>query len=191
MQLTTGRLLGLGCGMLGLAIGVSQLLPALPDTAVGLMYGIAIGLLFLALLRRRLPAPCDSGTPALRRRYLRELMPAIGAYAVLLFLSLWLLRGIDTTWLRAVVALMPLPPIALAILAIVRYIRDTDEMQQKIELEAVSIATASVSLLYMAGGFLQLAEVIDVRAGVAMIWMFPLICATYGVAKMAVSRRYG
>ena len=71
-----------------------------------------------------------------------------------------------------------------------RYIRDADERQRRIELEAVSFATACVSLVYLAAGFLQAAKVIDVPASAAMIWVFPLVCAIYGVAKIVVSRRY-
>jgi hypothetical protein len=63
-------------------------------------------------------------------------------------------------------------------------------MQQRIELEAVSFAAAFVSMMYIAGGFLQLAKVIDIPSGVAMIWVFPLICLSYGLAKMVVSRRF-
>jgi hypothetical protein len=47
-----------------------------------------------------------------------------------------------------------------------------------------------VSLLYFAGGMLQKAKVIELDAGVAMIWVFPLLCVTYGIAKMIVTRRY-
>jgi hypothetical protein len=74
--------------------------------------------------------------------------------------------------------------------AMIRYIRDADEMQQRIELEAVSLATAVVALGYMTGGFLQLDEVIDVPSGVAMLWVFQLLCIGYGLAKVVVSRRY-
>src|SRR3546814_13085092 len=81
-------------------------------------------------------------------------------------------------------------PIALALRAIIRYVRDADELQRRIELEAVSIATALVSLLYMAGGFLQLAKVVDVPSGVAMIWVFPLVCLLYGLVKIVVARRF-
>ena len=66
----------------------------------------------------------------------------------------------------------------------------TPEMQQRIELEAVCIATALVSLLYLAGGFLQVAKVIDLPAGAVLIWLFPLVCLTYGLAKVVVARRY-
>ena len=162
-----------------------------PDSASGALYGIAASCLFGALLRWRMPDACDTGTPALRSRYLREVLPAMAGYVVTLFLSVWLLkRGIDEPGLRALVALLPVPAIGMALRAIIRYIRDVDELQQRIELESVSFAAAFISLLYIAGGFLQLAKVIDIPSGVAMIWVFPLVCLSYGFAKMVVARRF-
>lgn len=161
------------------------------DTWLGVLGGFGASGVFAALLLWFSPDACDAGTPALRSRYLREFTPAMLGYVVALFASIWLLKRIDEPGLRALVALLPLPPIAMALLAIMRYIRDADELQRRIELEAVSIATACVSMLYMAGGFLQLAKVIDVGAGVAMLWVFPLVCLLYGVAKAFIARRYG
>lgn len=178
-----------GCLFLVAAIGLPRLLP-LSDTMQGMLYGLAAGCLLGAVLRSRLPQASDTGTPALRRRYMREIMPPTVGYLVAIFLSTWLLKRVDAEWLRALIALLPVPPIALILRAIVRYIRDTDELQQQIELAAVSIAAASVSMLYLTGGFLQLAKVIDIPAAMAMIWVFPMICIVYGVAKVAVSRRY-
>lgn len=189
MNWKPGALIAIGCLLLGLALLLPHLLP-LSDTVRGLFYGLAAGCVLAGLLRSRLPDPCDTAPPALRKRYLREFLPAMAGYIVLLSLSLWLLKRVDEPALRAMVALLPVPPVALAVRAIMRYIRDADELQRQIELEAVSMATALVSLLYMAGGFLQLAKVIDVPAGVAMIWVFPLVCAVYGLAKIAVSRRF-
>lgn len=185
------HLLTLAVALGVLAFVLPRLLPGgVPRMLVGIFYGFALGLAFAALLRRGLPEPCDAAPAALRRRYTREMMLAMGGYALVLFASVWLLKRVEEPALRALVALAPVPPIALALRAIVRYIRDVDEMQQRIELEAVSIATAFVSLLYMAGGFLQAAKVIDLPAAAAMIWMFPLVCFSYGLAKLAVVRRY-
>lgn len=156
----------------------------------GIFAGVTIGLLFAAVLRWQLPDACDSAPPQLRKRYSREMMVAMGGYAVLLFTSIWLLKYVDTTGLRAVIALLPVPPIALMLRAMIRYIRDADELQQRIELQAVSFATAFVSLLYLSGGLLQTARVLDVPAGAAMIWVFPLVCLGYGLAKIVVARRY-
>lgn len=190
-RIKASHLIGLAV-LLGLAaFALPRALPGgIPAAATAVLYGSALLLAFAALLRGGLPEPCDTASPALRRRYTRELMLAMAGYVLLLFASAWLLKRVEEPALRALLALLPVPPIALALRAMVRYIRDTDEMQQRIELEAVCIATALVSLLYMAGGFLQIAGVIDLRAGVAMIWVFPLVCLSYGLAKLVVMRRY-
>lgn len=115
----------------------------------------------------------------------------MGAYVVAVLVTVSVLRagGPDGT-LRVLVALLPVPPIAFVLRAVVRYIRGVDEMQQRIELEAVSLATALVALLYMSGGFLQAAKIIDLPAAAVMTWVFPLLCFAYGVVKFLVVRRY-
>jgi hypothetical protein len=179
-----------------LCAGAALLLPVLSpwpvgETLIGFLYGIAAGCTFAALLRRFMPGDgCDASTPALRNRYLREFLPAMAGYVVTVFLSAWLLKRVDGPGVRALIALLPVPALGLALRAIIRYIRDVDELQQRIELEAVSFATAFVSIVYIAGGFLQLAKVIDIPSGVAMIWVFPLVCLSYGLAKLVVARRF-
>lgn len=161
-----------------------------PEFASGLLYGMATGCVLGALIRWRMPEPCDTSTPALRRRYMREFLPAMALYVVALCISIWLLKRVDHVALRALVALLPVPPVAFALRAMMRYIRDADELQRRIEVEAVSIATACISLGYLAAGLLQQAKVIQLRADAAMIWVFPLVCLAYGLAKTAVARRY-
>jgi hypothetical protein len=114
----------------------------------------------------------------------------MAGYVIALGASLWLLRIVEEPVLRAMLALLPVPPVALAVRAIIRHIRDSDELQRRIELEAVSVATALVSMLYFAGGLLQMAKVIDIPSGQAMFWVFPMICMTYGLAKAFVAGRY-
>jgi hypothetical protein len=92
--------------------------------------------------------------------------------------------------LRAVVAVLPALAIALLMRAALRYLREIDELQRRIETEAIGIASLLVSLLYFAGGLLQKAKVIHLDAAAAMIWVFPLLCASYGIAKMVLTRRY-
>jgi hypothetical protein len=195
MKKTPSNIALIGGGLLLVAIAWPYLLPwPLPDFVSGMLYGMGSGALLwamvLAAFGSRLPDPCDSSTPALRRRYMREFIPPMLGYVIATLLSVWWLKSIDATWLRAVVALLPVPPVSLAMRAIMRYIRDADELQRRIELEALSFSTAWVSLAYLAGGFLQRAEVIDIPSGVAMIWVFPLICIGYGLVKLAIARRF-
>jgi hypothetical protein len=168
------------------------LLPGrMPDFVEGLLTGSGVALVLGGLIGRHLPDAADSSTPALRRRYMREFAPAMAGYTVTILGSIWLLKHhVDEPALRALVALSPVPFVALAMRAMIRHIRDTDELQRRIEVESVSLATALVSLAYFAAGLLQAAKVIDVPASMAMIWVFPMICFVYGIAKIAVSRRF-
>jgi len=189
MTLKAPALLGASVAVVLGTLGASHLW-AVPPFLAGILYGIGFGLMFAAFLRWRLPDGCDTSTPTLRRRYLREFVPAMAGYVVGLFLSMWLLKRVEEPMLRAVVALLPVAPVVFVVRAIIRFIRDADELQRQIELESLSLATAMVSMLYLAGGFLQMAKVIDIPSGVAMFWVFPLICLAYGVVKTVVARRY-
>jgi len=74
--------------------------------------------------------------------------------------------------------------------AFVRFVRDSDEMQRRIELESGAVGALLVSAGFLAAGFLQSAKLIDVPSSVAMLWVFPMLCFTYGIAKVFISRRY-
>ena len=185
----------IGLAALALA-GAGRWLLSWPDDAVGMWVGIGAGYLLGAALFLLVPRwwrqHCDEmyAQPA-GRRYLRALWPIMVGYSLTLFLSIWLVkRGIDSVPLRAVVAVLPVLPIALLMRAALRYLREIDELQRRIETEAIGIASLLVSLLFFAGGLLQKAKVVDIDAAVAMIWVFPLLCATYGIAKMVLARRY-
>ena len=186
-----------GIGLFGLALGAAgHWLLAWPKGAVHAWLGIGAGYLLCALGMLLVPRwwrqHCDDmyAQPA-GRRYIRALWPALIGYSLALFLSLWLLRrGIDPLPLRALVAVLPVLPLALMMRAALRYLREIDELQRRIETEAIGIASLLVSLLFFAGGLLEKAQVFDVDAGVAMIWVFPLLCAIYGIAKMILTRRY-
>lgn len=167
-----------------------------PREAVGTWVGIGAGYLLGAVLLLLLPRwwrqHCDEmyAQPA-ARRYIRALWPIMIAYAITLYLSMWLIkRGIESIPLRAVVAVLPALAIVLLMRAALRYLREIDELQRRIETEAIGIASLLVSVLYFAGGLLQKAKVVDLDAAAAMIWVFPLLCGIYGIAKMILTRRY-
>jgi hypothetical protein len=127
------------------------------------------------------------------RHYLREFVPAMAAYAATLAISISLLKSglLGHDALRAAIALLPAVPIAFVLRALLRFVRDSDELERRIELETIAIATAIVAQCYLAAGLLQSARVIDVDAAVAMIWVLPLLCGLYGIVKFFVARRYG
>lgn len=169
---------------------------AWPDDAVGTWTGIGVGYLIGAALFQLMPRwwrqHCDEmyAQPA-GKRYLRALWPILIGYSLALFLSLFLIkRGIESVPLRALVAVLPALALVLLMRAALRYLREIDELQRRIETEAIGIASLLVAVLYFAGGLLQKAKVVEVDAAAAMIWVFPLLCAIYGIAKMVLTRRY-
>lgn len=175
------------------AAGVSWLghaVFALPAFVVGILAGFAVGGLFSAVLFWFSPDMSDAVPRRLQRRYQREVMAAMAAYVAVMLVWKRLLDHVDATWLRVLVALFPALLVGWVLRAFVRYVRDSDEMQRRIELESGAIAGLLVSATYLAAGFLQSADLIAIPAKVAMLWVFPALCMFYGVTKVIVSRHY-
>jgi hypothetical protein len=162
----------------------------LPEFAYGLLIGGGVGLLVAAVLLWFSPDMSDAVPKKLIRRYQREISIALGAYVLVMLVWKQLLDAVEATWLRVVIALFPALLGCLVLRAFVRYVRDSDELQRRIELESGAIAGLLVSAVYLAAGFLQSAELIDIPSKVAMIWMFPLLGLLYGISKIFVSRHY-
>ncbi len=130
---------------------------------------------------------------SVERRYRREFFPAMFAYVLVILACSWILKhplADADPWVRGAVSLLPVVPIAFFARALVRFIRDNDELQRRIDLEAIAIASLIVAILYFTLGLLAAAEVIAVRGDAAMIWVLPALCGTFGVVKVFSARRY-
>jgi hypothetical protein len=124
------------------------------------------------------------------RRYLREFLPAMGAY-VLVMLLLWpLVPHVQNPWLKGALALAPVLPLALAVRAMVRLVLGSDELEQRVHLIGLAAATAIVGVASMAGGFLVAAHVI-VLDGTSLFAVFPALVVIYSLARGWAGRRYG
>jgi len=125
------------------------------------------------------------------KRYLREFLPAMAAYVVLILVFGAFARGIESVAWRVVLALLPLLPILAAIRAMVRMLRDQDELERRIDLEAWAIAAMVTGFGFFSFGLLMLAGVgWEVRGGTAAIWVMPCLFGTFGIAKLLVVWRY-
>jgi hypothetical protein len=125
------------------------------------------------------------------KRYLREFNPAICACVVLIVLFVPLVPGTHSTLGRGLLALLPLAPIVLVIRAIVRVIRDQDELERRIDLEAIAIAAMTTGLGYVSFGLMLSAGVgWRVEPTAVAIWVMPCLFGSFGAAKLLVARRY-
>lgn len=124
------------------------------------------------------------------RRYVREFLPAMAGYVAVLMLSVWALRHAESMALRVVLALAPVLPVGLAARALLRFVRDGDELQQRILLEAFALAALVLTLGSFSLGLLVSAEVIHIRAELALTLLLPAYAALYGLFAFRAARRY-
>lgn len=126
---------------------------------------------------------------AVEKRYLREFLPAMVAYTVVM-LTVWpLVRTTDDRLMRTLIALAPVIPVLFAVRAIIRQILGSDEMMQRLHLEALAISAGIVAVVSLTGGFLAAAQVINLDGSI-LLWVFPALAGTFGLARVIATRRY-
>jgi len=124
------------------------------------------------------------------KRYHRQMWPAMLAYFLVIFAMKWLLHRVDMPALRVALALAPMLPMSAMVRAMVQRIVAGDELERRVELEAVSISATTVGLLSFSYGLLEAAEVSPFGHESMMLMVFPLMMLVYGLAKCWAMRRY-
>lgn len=114
------------------------------------------------------------------RRYLIRLLSAIGAYAVLLAVALIVIQKLGDTGWRWLIMALPLPAIVAVIIAVWRWVRETDELQAKIQLQAIAIGFAGGSALTFSYGLMQIAGAPDLSW--TFVWPVYAACWLIGLA---------
>lgn len=124
------------------------------------------------------------------RRYLREFLPAMAVYVVVLILSVRALHQVDATALRVLLALAPAVPVAAAARAVLRFVRDSDELQRRIMLEASALAALVLTLGCFSLGLLVSAEVLRIRTDMGLMMVLPSYAVLHGLFAFLTQRRY-
>lgn len=111
-------------------------------------------------------------------------------FVILYFAARALLERSDlSTPLRVAIALAPIPAFAVVILKVIRGIRKMDELEQRIQLEALAVAYPLALLLVMTLGLVQLATPLSPDDwSYRHIW--PFLFAFYAVGLALARKRY-
>lgn len=121
------------------------------------------------------------------RRYLRQFIPAMIAYSIVLVAAITLLgRLSDASLWRIPVAVLPMIPIGFALRAYLIFLNGADELQRRIQLNGFAFAAGATGMVTLTYGFLE-------NAGFPMIswvWIFPMIIAFWGIGSTIAERRY-
>lgn len=127
---------------------------------------------------------------AVQMRYVREFFPAMLGYMILLPISVLLLKHVAMpAALKAVVVLLPVLPILLVMRAMTRLLRGLDELQQRIQLQAMGMTCAIVGAGTFALGLLQGADLVPIFKD-QIVWVLPATFAVWAVVVAVISRRY-
>ncbi len=176
-------------------IGIGALVLGVVTAAPGAWFGVQALLLLglVALLTGAIWLVCsfftaDEPMRGVSLRYLREFLPAIAAYVIIVVTVLPLAEHVDAVALKVVLALLPVVPIGFVMRAMVRFLMGCDELERQQQLQAISIAALTVGMASFAVGFLQAAGLLVLQA--PLIWILPAMIAIYGLAMFWVRRRY-
>ena len=120
------------------------------------------------------------------KRYLIEFGGSMAAYSALVPLSMRFLHGHEHTALGYCIAFVPIIPSSFALLAFLRYFRGLDELQRRIQLEAVGFSFLGTCFITLTWAFQQNAGLprFDVS------WVAPLLIALWGIGLGIAKRRY-
>ena len=121
-----------------------------------------------------------------QRRYTTHFIGGMVVYAALLITTVFILRDKPDVWWRFPIVVLPVIPVIFSSMAVVRRMRSLDELQRRIQLEAISFAFLSTAILTFTYGLLE---------GVGfphLDWTFvlPLMAALWGIGLFFATRRY-
>jgi len=123
------------------------------------------------------------------RRYNAYVFGLMAIYVVLM-LMLWphtkAAQGL--AW-KVVFASSPLAPVACVIALMARRVMQADELDQRLHLIALGVATALVGTVSLIASFLAMAKVWH-GDGSELFWVFPAIGMVYGTTRLFLKRRY-
>ncbi|MFT3893928.1 MAG: hypothetical protein QM730_20050 [Anaerolineales bacterium] len=90
------------------------------------------------------------------RRYVQEFIFAIFLYAFTLIASVTLLKKFEFErgW-QIIISIVPALPVIFIIVALMRLLRDSDELQQRVNLLAVTFSAVLTGLISFSYGFLE------------------------------------
>jgi hypothetical protein len=121
------------------------------------------------------------------RQYVKELATTLVAYGVVLVGSIELLTRVDVArpW-RDAIALSPMLPAAAMAWIVLRELRRMDELQRRIQLEALGFSFAGTAILTFSYGFLE--GLGYPRLSMFTVW--PMLAVLWIVGLALARRRY-
>lgn len=124
-------------------------------------------------------------TTQAQRRYVIEFTLAVAAYLVVLFATRLAFRNLTGPW-EPVVALLPVVPVIAVFVAVLRWLRATDELNRRIIVDSLAIAGGITALLAATYGFAES----DFLPRPSAWWTWCVFMFTWAICATILRRRY-
>jgi cadmium resistance protein CadD (predicted permease) len=121
------------------------------------------------------------------KNYILKFGNVVFLYAVVLFLSVRLMHGLNESPWRFVAALLPMIPIGICLRIFLQIFNELDELQKRIQLHALAFSFGTVGLLTFSYGLLQNAGNMPL---VSLVAVLPIMTVLWGVGYIIASWRY-
>lgn len=124
------------------------------------------------------------------RQYLKRFVPAMAGYCALIALYGWLVPRTGSVAVRALLAVLPMLPVLLVMRALALVIRDQDELERQIDLQALAAAAVLTSCGFLSFGLLLSAGALHgVPAELVALLVLPCFFWIFGLAKLVLVLR--
>lgn len=121
------------------------------------------------------------------KRYYKEFFLSMGAYVITLLASTLAIKNMNFPMAaQIIISLAPVVPIIFVITAIMRALRDSDELQQRVQLNAITFSAVATGLITFSYGLLE-------NIGFPKfptIWILPILFFLWGGSLGYFWKRY-
>jgi hypothetical protein len=108
------------------------------------------------------------------------------AYVIVVVVSRLILNDMEASAWRFAITLLPIVPVIFLIIVFMRFLAAIDELQQKVQLQAIGFAAGTTGLLTFAYGFLELVGFPQFSTFI----VFPMMIMLWSIGLLYFSRRY-
>ena len=120
------------------------------------------------------------------KTYTIQFIGSMIAYSLSLVVSILVLKASTDEWWRVPVALAPVVPAVFGLLAFVRFLGRIDELERRIQLEAIGFGFGGTAVLTFGYGFLENAGFPHLN----WVYVFPMMIFLWGIGLAIARRKY-
>jgi hypothetical protein len=122
------------------------------------------------------------------RRFNIYVMVLMAVYVALIWVLWPHLHDAHGLWWKVALSVSPTVPVTWVVVLMARRVMLADELDQRLHLIALGVATALVGTVGLIAGFLAIGKVWH-GDGSELFWVFPALCLLYGFTRLGLKRR--